>query len=170
MAERLSLREFQQQLAERLQAAAQGTSNQSKLGFVAGGRHWLTDLNQVNEVVTVGQMTPIPWSLPWFVGMASVRGALYGCTDFALYQGLPGSPGKGEHRLLLVHPRFGVNAALRIDRALGLRNVEDMAAVEGIAETADWIKGRWQDEAGGEWTEVDMERLVASPRFLAVGQ
>lgn len=169
MSERLSLQDFQRQLAERLQAATQGSGTRSKLGFVAGGRQWLTDLSQINEVVAVNQLTPIPWTRPWFVGMASVRGALFGCTDLALYQDLPSTAGKGEHRLLLAHPRFGVNAALRIDRALGLRNVEEMTAAPAGDGAADWIESRWQDAAGGEWTEINMRKLVTSPRFLAVG-
>jgi twitching motility protein PilI len=169
MAERLSLREFEQQLAERLRAAPGGASSQGKLGFLAGGRQWLTDLAQINEVVTVHQLTPVPWALPWFVGMASVRGTLFGCTDFALYQGLPSTPGKGEQRLLLAHPRFGVNAALRIDRAVGLRSVRDMEAVTGAAPEEAWMLGRWRDVDGSEWTEINMEKLVTDPRFLAVG-
>lgn len=169
MAERLSLREFEQQLAERLRAAPGGGGSQAKLGFLAGGRQWLTDLTQVNEVVTVNQLTPVPWALPWFVGMASVRGTLFGCTDFALYQGLPSTTGKGEQRLLLAHPRFGVNAALRIDRAVGLRGVLDMEAVNDARAAEDWVLGRWRDADGGEWTEINMEKLVTDPRFLAVG-
>lgn len=169
MSERLSLQEFQRQLAERLQAATAGSGTRSKLGFIAGGRQWLTDLSQVNEVVAVGHLTPIPWTRPWFMGMASVRGALFGCTDFALYQDLPCTAGKGEHRLLLAHPRFGVNAALRIDRALGLRNVEHMVAIPADGQTVDWVESRWQDEAGVEWTEINVQKLVTSPRFLAVG-
>lgn len=169
MAERLSLREFELQLADRLRAAPGGAPSQAKLGFIAGGRQWLTDLAQVNEVVTVNQLTPVPWALPWFVGMASVRGTLYGCTDFALYQGLPSSTVKGEQRLLLAHPRFGVNAALRIDRAVGLRLVRDMESVVDSADSQDWILGRWRDADGSEWTEINMEKLVTDPRFLAVG-
>ena len=73
-----SLREFQTRLAEKLKAAEAAKGASSKLGFVAGGRHWLVDLNQINEVVTVPALTEVPWAKSWFVGVASVRGALYG--------------------------------------------------------------------------------------------
>ena len=50
MEERLNLREFQTRLAERLRNAAEKSGENAKLGFLAGGRHWLTDLDQVGEV------------------------------------------------------------------------------------------------------------------------
>lgn len=168
MAERLSLREFQEHLAERLRGASGGEGSRAKLGFLAGGQQWLVDLNQVNEVVTVNQITPVPWTLPWFLGMASVRGALFGCADLAVYQGLPCTANKGEFRLLLAHPRFGVNAALRIDRAVGLRNVDSMTATDG-QDDKSWLVARWQDVDGSHWNELNMEKLVSSTHFLAVG-
>ncbi|MDD4880715.1 MAG: chemotaxis protein CheW, partial [Gallionellaceae bacterium] len=83
MEESLTLREFQTRLAERLKGAASQDGATAKLGFVAGGRHWLTALDQVGEVVTVTRLARAPWTRPWFIGVASVRGAIYGCTDLA---------------------------------------------------------------------------------------
>ena len=64
---RESLRDFQSRLAERLEAAQATSGATSKLGFLAGGRQWLVSLDQVNEVVTVRQLTTVPWSQKWFV-------------------------------------------------------------------------------------------------------
>lgn len=163
-----SLREFQSQLAERLRSAARD-GVVSKLGFVAGGRHWLTDLTEINEVVTVTEVTPVPWAHPWFTGLANVRGLIYGCTDLAAFMGLGQDNERGEIRLLITHPRFGVNAALRIERTLGLRNPAQLAPRPLGPDDAEWIKHRWQDTDGLEWLEISMEKLVASPRFLDVG-
>lgn len=164
---KLSLREFQTQLAERLKKVGEQPSAASKLGFVAGGRHWLAELNQINEVVTVNTLTPVPWAKPWFAGVASVRGAIYGCTDLGAYFGLS-EPLEGEEcRLVLAHPRYGVNAGLRIQEALGLRGVATMRHLGTDTETA--VVGRWLDGDGTEWHEIDMERLLADPTFLRAG-
>lgn len=163
-----SLREFQAQLAERLRSAARD-GVVSKLGFVAGGRHWLTDLTEINEVVTVTEVTPVPWARPWFTGLANVRGLIYGCTDLAAFMGLGQDSERGEIRLLVIHPRFGVNAALRVERTLGLRNPAEMTPLPSHPDDADWIKYRWRGADGLEWMEISMEKLVASPRFLDVG-
>lgn len=164
---RPSLREFQAQLAERLQSAARGETL-SKLGILAGGRHWLIDLNEISEVVTVAEIVPLPWAKPWFLGLASVRGVIYGCTDLARFLGLDQDHARGENRLLLAHLRFGVNAALRIERTLGLRNPVQMTQAERPANAPPWEGALWRDSEGQLWTELSVERLVATPQFLDV--
>jgi twitching motility protein PilI len=164
-----SLRDFQARLAERLRAAQAGGGATSKLGFVAGDRHWLVSLDQVEEVVTVTELAEVPWARPWFVGVASVRGSLYGCTDLAAYLGLAEPLAKGESRLLLAHPRFGINAALRVERALGLRAIAELAAESSAEPGEEWALGRWRDADGQIWTEISVERLLATPGFQEVG-
>ena len=161
-----SLRDFQAQLAERLSAAAQAGQAASKLGFLAGGRYWLVDLTEIDEVVTVTQMTPVPRAKPWFLGLTNLRGLIYGCTDLAAFLGLGQSSAQGEYRLLIAAPRFGVNAALCIDRTLGLRSPAQMTALPDATEAAEWTRQRWQDAEGLEWTELDIGRLMTSPLFL----
>jgi twitching motility protein PilI len=164
-----SLREFQTQLAEKLKQAQVERGVASKLGFVAGGRNWLVDLDQVNEVVTVSNLTEAPWVHPWFVGVASVRGVLYGCTDLAAFIGLAEPMPPGESRLLLVHPRFGVSAALRIERALGLRALAELHPEPQTQSDAVWEVARWRGDDDQIWSEISMQRLVEMPAFLEAG-
>jgi len=169
MQSKQSLRDFQSQLAEKLELA-QGTNEvSSKLGFVAGGKNWLVNLDQVNEVVTVPNLTEAPWAQPWFVGIASVRGALYGCTDLAAFLGLAEPMPAGESRLLLVHPRFGVNAALRIERALGLRALSDLSPLPMPENAAAWEISHWRGADDQSWVEISMQALVTMPGFLEAG-
>jgi twitching motility protein PilI len=166
LAERLNLREFQAQLAEKLKGAARHRDESAKLGFLAGGRHWLTDLDQVSEMVTVPGFSRAPWAQPWFLGVTGVRGVIYGCTDLAAFLGLQPVESPEDHRLLLAHPRFGAHAALRIEQALGLRNVTGMQRLPPQADDPGWVKGRFQDRDGLVWTELSIGGLVANPRFL----
>lgn len=161
----LSLREFQAQLAERLRSVARSEAA-SKLGFLAGGRTWLTELTQLNEVVSVTEIIPVPWAKPWFLGLANVRGVIYGCTDLAGFMGLDQDHARGESRLLLAHPRFGINAALRVERTLGLRNPAQMSQEITPPDAPPWVQALWRDAEGQVWTELNVERLVAAPQFL----
>ncbi|OYY95082.1 MAG: hypothetical protein B7Y41_05910 [Hydrogenophilales bacterium 28-61-23] len=170
MQDKQSLREFQTQLADKLKLAQTADPASSKLGFVAGGRNWLVNLDQINEVVTVPGLTEAPWARPWFVGVASVRGALYGCTDLAAFLGLAEPMPAGESRLLLVHPRFGVNAAIRIERALGLRALSDLSPLPMPENTAPWEISHWRAGDEQSWVEISMQQLVAQPDFLEAGQ
>lgn len=173
MAEPQRLQNFKAQLAEKLERAQGADVSAAKLGFMAGGHYWLVNLDQVNEVITVPELTAAPWVQDWFVGVASVRGLLYGCTDLAAFLKLAEPMPPGESRLLLVHPRFGINAALRIERALGLRVVSDLTAVAmpTVLPTADadWEISRWRDAEGHHWREISLQKLVALPEFLEVG-
>jgi twitching motility protein PilI len=169
MQDKKSLREFQTQLAEKLKSAQGARGVVSKLGFLAGGRHWLVDLDQVNEVVTVSGLTEAPWVHDWFVGVASVRGVLYGCTDLAAFLGLAEPMPPGETRLLLVHPKFGVNAALRIDQALGLRALADLRREPQVLAGETWEVAHWRDADEQAWIEISMRNLVAMPTFLEAG-
>jgi twitching motility protein PilI len=169
MADRQSLRDFQTQLADKLKAAQAAGGPSSKLGFVAGGRHWLVSLDQVNEVVTVPELAAVPWAQPWFAGVASVRGALYGCTDLGAFLNLSPVLPPGEAHLLLAHPRFGVNAALRIERTLGLRAVEGLTPEPAPDAESPWIAGHWRSLDAQVWAELSVERLVTAPAFLEAG-
>ncbi len=168
MSDKQSLRDFQTQLAEKLKAAQAATGPTSKLGFIAGGRHWLVALDQINEVVTVSDLIAVPWAQPWFPGVASVRGALYGCTDLGVFLNLAPLLPPGEAHLLLAHPRFGVNAALRVERTLGLRAIDSLVPTSAPADASPWAKAHWSgtDQA---WAELDVEKLVTSPAFLEAG-
>lgn len=162
-----SLRDFQSQLAQRLRSASSSRSA-SQLGFFAGGRHWLADLADLAEVVSVQEITAVPWTQPWFIGLANVRGELYGCTDLAAYIAQASTPAQGENNLVLVHPRLGVNAAMRVAHTLGLYNTEEMSDRDLPAGAPDWVKGGRQDSDGRTWWVMDVGKLVTSPRFLDV--
>lgn len=169
MRNKQNLREFQTQLADKLKLAQVSDVTSSKLGFIAGGKYWLVNLDQINEVVTVPGLTEAPWAHAWFVGVASVRGALYGCTDLAAFTGLAEPMPAGESHLLLAHPRFGVNAAIRIERALGLRALSDLTPEPIAEDAAAWEISRWRDAEDRHWVEISMQNLLATTRFLEVG-
>ena len=163
---RESLRDFQARLAEKLKAAEDRSTAPAKLGLLAGGRHWLVDLDQVNEVVTAPQLTSAPWSQPWFIGVTSVRGMIYGCVDFAAYAGVAPPLPRGESRLLLAHPRFGLQVALRVERALGLRPQHELIREPDAADTPHWVTGQWRGKDGQAWTEINIQKLVSDAAFL----
>lgn len=171
MSERLSLREFQASLAEKLSNLTSQPAEASKLGFFAAGRQWLVALDEVSALTGATRITPVPWARPWFMGVVSVRGVLYGCTDLAAFlEGGSPTPAEGEIRLLLAHPRFGVNAALRVDRALGLRSVAGMRAAALTPNAPAWLRACWEASDGLIWHELDMQALVQDPLFLRAGQ
>jgi twitching motility protein PilI len=167
MAERLSLKDYQRELATRLREAGAGRMA-SKLGMQIGSETWLVDLGDAGEVIPVPTVTPVPLTRPWFKGVANVRGNLYSVIDFPAFLGV-GAVALGEHsRLLLLGERFRTSAALLIDRSLGLRNPEQLKPRAAAADAPAWQRAQFDDAEGKAWKELDVPQLVRHADFLSV--
>ena len=172
MAERLSLKDYQRGLAERLREAGAGRMA-SKLGLQLGSETWLVDLGDAGEVIPVPAVTPVPLTQAWFKGVANVRGNLYSVIDFPAFLGVGAVTVGEQSRLLLLGERFRTSAALLIDRSLGLRNPEQLtprASVEDASagERPAWLRAEFGDADGKSWKELDVPQLVRHAEFLSV--
>lgn len=165
MARRISLRDYQRELAERLRHADSARAA-SKLGVQVGEQSWLIDLAEAGEVMPVPPITPVPLTRAWFRGVANVRGNLYGVVDFAEFLGVGASRGGEQQRLVLLGERFRSAAALLVDRSLGLRDPGQLK--ERQAADKQWTRAQYSDNDGSEWRELDVGRLVQHPDFLDV--
>jgi twitching motility protein PilI len=165
---RISLRDYQRELAERLRNADSARAA-SKLGVQVGEQNWLIDLAEAGEVMPVPPITPVPLTRPWFRGVANVRGNLYSVVDFAEFLGTGVSRGGEQARLVLLGERFRSAAALLVERSLGLRNPAQLRAREPTSAAAAWLRAEYEDEVGARWNELDVGALVRDAAFLAVG-
>jgi twitching motility protein PilI len=167
MADRISLRDYQRALVERLRAG-ESHAAASKLGVRVGGENWLVDLVDAGEIVAVPPVTPVPLTRSWFRGMTSIRGKLYSVVDFSAFLGGAPAPATDQSRLLLIGERFRTGAALLVDRSLGLRNPAELKERAGSANAHQWVKAEYTDPGGGSWKELDIAMLVHHPDFLGV--
>jgi len=168
VATKTSLRDYQRDLAARLQSAGSGRAA-SKLGLQVGGERWLVDLTDAGEVIPVPLITPVPLTRPWFRGVANIRGNLYSVVDFAAFLGAGPTPIAEQARLLLLSERFRMSSALLVERSLGLRNSEQLQPRSGAGTRSPWIRAEYADEQGAPWKELDAPQLVRHPEFLSVG-
>jgi twitching motility protein PilI len=101
--------------------------------------------------------------------VASIRGNLFSVVDIGAFLG-GGAATPGEQaRLLLLSERFRMGSALLVDRALGLRNPEQLQERAGAQRQAPWVKAEYDDALGDHWRELDVAQLVLDPEFLSVG-
>lgn len=163
MSRRINLREFQQDLIDRMQSKAQAGEQISTLGVQIAGQNWLVDMHDISGVLPPPQLTPAPLAKPWFLGVINVRGVLYGVTDLAAYRQAGKASGASANRVLLVSERRASNAALLVERVLGLRNPRLWARSEIDGQI------RYSDEQGASWRMFDMAGLLGQPDFLQVG-
>ena len=161
-----SLREYQQQLLDRIQATADSEAASSYLGFEAGEQMWVVPLTDVSEVIPAPAFASVPLTADWFVGVANIRGSLFGITDFAKFASGVATPITPESRLVLLHAKFRVHAALLISRSLGLRQARSNA--HDTAAMSSWQIATHVDADGHTWRELSVQELTRDPRFLKV--
>lgn len=163
MSKRLNLREFQQNLIDRLQAKDMSDERVSTLGVQIAGRNWLVDLKDIGEVLPLPKLISVPFTRPWFLGVANVRGKLYSVADMAAYENSGSASGDINNRVMLVAERFAFNAALLVDRVLGLRDARGWRQSEVDGQIV------YQDEQGTHWHRLDVPGLLEQAEFLQIG-
>lgn len=169
-ASRGKLREFSTQLAERLKAATSAPNEPVRLAVRIGPQGYLLDMNAAAEIVAVPDITPVPWTRPWFRGLANVRGRLVGVVDLMHLAGRTPLTSEQSQQLLVFGDSLRINAGLIVTRAFGLRNLNDLEPLGGAAaDAAPWETARWRDLDGNQLTELNLGALVGTEAFATIG-
>jgi twitching motility protein PilI len=163
MSKRLNLREFQQNLISRLQTQDAAVERVSTLGFQMAGHNWLLDMADIDEIMPLPKLVPVPFAKPWFRGVVNVRGNLYGVVDMVAYGGQGAVSGRVENRVMLVAEHFQFNVGLLVDRVLGLRDAR------GWQQSEEGGQIEYHDEQGMLWRKLNVAGLLEQAEFLQIG-
>ena len=162
-ARRARLRQYQEQLLERMQAARTSSGARAhQLGVEIGGVRYLLDLVEAGEIVPLPPLAAVPLTQPWYLGLANVRGNLLGVVDLARYldPGVAGTAPTPGTRLVTFAPGLGFPCALLVAKVVGLRHAADMTPLDA----------RLRDADGQEWTPLSLAALAREERFLQVAR
>jgi twitching motility protein PilI len=173
MANRQALRELQERLAGRLQAARAQGASASWLAVEAGGSRYVVPLGHAGEIFPFAAAQPVPYTQGWFLGVANLRGGLYGVVDLASF--VTGAApkarselGLNESRLLTLNPTTEFNCALLIDKLAGLKNEESFVRTEMVGDDQSAMARKLIDSQGLDWLELDLVKLAAETKFLSI--
>ena len=175
MANRQALRELQTRLADRLQIARTQGVAASWLAVEAGGKNYLFPMAQAGEIFPMGATQAVPYTQDWFLGVANLRGGLFGVVDLASYVTGRGAPAKTEvnrkeSRLVALNAALDVNCALMIDRLAGLRNQQAFNDfTERAPDAPEFFGHQYVDENGASWQEINLQSLAQQAQFLTIG-
>lgn len=164
-ARRARLRQYQEELLERVQVARTGSGQRThELGVEIGGERYLLDLLEAGEIVPVPALTTVPLTQPWYLGLANIRGSLVGVVDLARFLGPQRGAQEGAAigpatRLVTFAPGLGLPCGFLAARVHGLRQAADMSPQDGRLVDAD----------GNAWTPLALAALAQDERFLQVG-
>lgn len=170
MSNKQALREFQQRLAQRLQAARTQAQTARWLAVESAGLGLLLPLRQAGEIFPPVPLTTVPYTEPWMLGVANLRGGLHAVVDMAQFLGLRDHPPAAhEGRLVSFNAELNINCAIWVDRLLGLRSDEQLRKPDGMAgERPHFATGEREDEQGRRWQMLDLELLARFEPFLSI--
>lgn len=170
---RQSLKDLQERLANRLADAKKAGAEASWLAVEAGGQRYLLPLVHSGEIFPVPAIQPVPHTQAWFVGVAALRGGLVGVVSVAglLSPSVSAAalPLRQDSKLVALNSALGVNAALLVDRLVGLRHAAMFVGViPRQSGDLPMCSQRLTDERGEVWQELNLQALVEWPQFLSV--
>lgn len=174
MANRQALKELQTRLAQRLQIAKTQGIAPSWLAVEASEKKYLFPLDQSGEIFPWSGIQPVSYTQPWFLGVASLRGGLYGVVDLAGFVGGKPLPSRTEmarteSRLISLNSALEVNCVLLIDRLAGLRKQDDFVEFAAPKPGAGAFFGNQYVDLNGEsWQEVNLQLLAQQIEFLSI--
>jgi twitching motility protein PilI len=174
MANREALRELQSRLASRLQAARSEGVQASWLAVEAAGRKFLFPLAQSGEIFPFAATQVVPYTHEWFLGVANLRGGLYGVVDLGSFvsgqaPAQRSDAGRAESRLVALNALLELNCALLIDRLAGLRNMDAFTASnEAPPGSPEYFGSGYTDASGAYWQEINLQALSQQPQFLSI--
>ena len=174
MANRQALRELQTRLAERLQVARTEGVAAAWLAVEAGGQKYLFPLSQSGEIFPWVSAQAVPYTQAWFVGVANLRGGLFGVVDLARFANAEAPPRRNDlshsdARLIALNSALDVNCALLVDRLAGLRKQDAFADYASKPDNApDFFGNQYVDHAGERWQEINLQTLARQDHFLTI--
>jgi twitching motility protein PilI len=110
----------------------------------------------------------VPLTKPWFAGLANIRGNLYSVVDLAAFVGKEVTPRNSSSRLLLIGTRHGSNAALLVNRMIGLRNVDALTPEPATDDAPAWAPELYADNEGRRWKKLKVRELLADENFMDI--
>lgn len=175
MANKEALRELQQRLADRMLQARNTVAPAAWLAVEVGSQGFLLPLAESGEIFPLAAPTPVPHTLPWYRGVVSLRGSLYGVVDLGLFLGLKPADAPLNlmdvgARLVTLNTSLQAQCAVLVDKLAGLRRADQLqllaAPHDGLPAFAGGI---YQDDNHRSWQELRLQPLVRSEHFLHIG-
>ncbi|HZA96815.1 MAG TPA: chemotaxis protein CheW [Burkholderiaceae bacterium] len=166
----VKLREFSTQLAQRLKEAPNKPVEPTRLAVRIGAENYLIEMGLAGEIVSLPDIAPVPWTRPWYRGLANVRGRLIGVVDLLHLMGREPLAPDQTQQVLVFGEVLGVNAGILVTRAFGIRNLKDLTPLDGTPPMgrASWEHARYRDNEGLTMTALELRELATSAHFAAI--
>lgn len=133
---------------------------QGYLAFKVGAENYLLSMDDVLEVVEELDITPLPFSEPWLLGLSNFRGNIYSVTDFLLYTEQKIGKVKRLNKKYIILREAGEGYALLVDEVAGIR----WFSITVEAENYGWVEAIIT-ERSVRWKLINVAALIEDRKF-----
>ncbi len=138
------------------------------VAFSLQQRNLCVDVALIDEIIPPPDLTAVPGSAAWLLGLTNVRGSLVTIVDLRMFLGQERSPINSKSRIL-VSSSENQHIGLLVDEILGQRHFDLTTASEVNPEQWQTI-GRYLSKVyqqdGCDWGIFDLVLLLQDPVFL----
>lgn len=168
----ISIEAYQHTLTEQIKNAADTETSPTVLGVAVGEERYLIPMNEVSEVIQIPKLARVPLTQPWFLGLANVRGNLYGVTDLAVYLGSHQMPFTLKSRILLVSAGNKIYGGFIVHSMLGIRNLSEFVPVQSAKKKQVKVMSnrQYKDSEDRLWRELSLLQLMREEKFLQIAR
>jgi len=134
--------------------------------FGCGEYQFAIAKDKVLAIAAPPRLIPVPYSRPWFAGIASIHGYVASVTDLSGYLGLTAALDKDSARVLLLRHN-GSYIGLLVDAVFGVMECQPCERSRGLypLDVEQFVTG--QRCADGQcYDEFDSQHLLNDQRFL----
>lgn len=130
----------------------------------------LFPLEDVSEIASLVQITPVPAAKPWLMGITNLRGVIISVIDLQTFLTGKSTVLSPTSRIVVIRSGDWGYGVL-VDEIVGMRNynMEDLSSTE---QEIDPVFSSYStaafDEEKSSWLVLSTENLVSDPRFQAV--
>jgi len=139
------------------------------IGFILGGKKYITPWNEVAEIQSLPALTRVPGAKDWVKGVANVRGTLLPVMDLNLFFGYRGRKPRKQRLLVVKHD--GIYSGLIVDEVIGAMTFEKFEEMDRNPHTDDavinFIAGGFSRQ-DAEWPIFSLHALAEYPDFRQV--
>ncbi len=140
----------------------------SGIGFSVLGHRFVAPLGEVVEMLEVPDITRLPGTQSWVMGLANIRGRLLPLFDLEAFFGAKLSGNRVRHRVLVVE--LGeLYSGLIVSDVYGMQAIPEDLKLDSVAEElaviAPYSSGAFMKE-GLRWTTFSPYSLIRDPRFF----
>ena len=152
-------------LARAAESAPVGVASLELLEFRLAQESYALETRHVREVYPLRDLTPLPCTPPFVLGIVNVRGRITPVIDIKKFFDLPDKGLTDLHRVILVRGH-DLELGLLADVIVGVRTIPEdslqpsLPTLTGIR--ADYLKGVTAERL----VVLDMDRMLADPKII----